>query len=128
MKSTFLCLLAATLFFVGCSKTNEEAESKSNSTTAGGTTTTCDTVNMSYAINIQPIIKANCYSCHANGVAESGVTLETYNQVKQKASSGLLLNVITHASGFPAMPYQLPKLSDCDINKIKDWVNRGYTP
>lgn len=110
---------------MGCSKTNEEFESRNSTGNTGGTTSSCDTVNMKYATNIQPIIQANCYSCHANGKAESGVSLETYNQVKQRAASGLLMNVITHASGFPAMPYQLPKLSDCDINKIKDWIDRG---
>ncbi|MDQ6815183.1 MAG: cytochrome c [Bacteroidota bacterium] len=126
MKKIVIYITFLSLFFIGCSKTNEEAESKKSTTTPAGTASVCDTVNMKYALNIQPIIQANCYSCHANGVAESGVTLETYNQVKQKASSGLLLKVITHASGVPAMPYQRPKLSDCDINKIQDWIDRGY--
>lgn len=126
MKKIFVCLTALTVLVAGCSKTNEEAErNKLAGNTVDTTTRTCDTVNMKYSTDIQPILAANCYSCHANGAAQGGVTLQTYNPVKQRATNGILLNVITHASGFPAMPYQRPKLSDCDINKIRDWINRG---
>jgi cytochrome c553 len=125
MKKICVWICVIGLFITGCSKTNEEIESR-NSTAGGGTTTTCDTVNMKYAANIQSIIQANCYSCHGNGNAEGGISLDTYNKLQQRASTGLLLNVITHATGYPAMPYQKARLSDCDINKIRDWVNRGY--
>ena len=125
MKKVIVCLSMITLFIIGCSKTDEETELRNSTANTGGTTPTCDTVNMKYSTNIQPIIQANCYNCHANGRAESGVTLETYNQVRQRATSGILVNVITHASGYPPMPYNLPKMSDCDINKIKAWIARG---
>ncbi|GEO09664.1 c-type cytochrome [Segetibacter aerophilus] len=125
MKKICVCLCVISLFVASCSKTNEEVESKSSTPPTGGTTNPCDTVNMKYAANVQPILQANCYSCHGNGNVEGGVSLDTYNKVQQRASTGLLLNVITHASGYPAMPYQKPKLSDCDINKIRDWINRG---
>jgi len=105
---------------IACEKTNEENESGPVPNPVG-----CDTINMKYATNIQPIIQNNCYSCHANGQAEGGVTLDTYNKIKQRADNGILIGVITHASGFKAMPFGLPKLSDCNINKIKAWVARG---
>jgi hypothetical protein len=41
------------------------------------------------------------------------------------ADNGKLVGAITHAAGFLPMPQSAPKLSDCNINKIKDWVNRG---
>jgi cytochrome c553 len=124
MKKVFTGLFVLSLLVVGCSKTNEETELR-NSTGNTGPVVTCDTVNMKYSVNMQPILAANCYSCHANGRYESGVRLETYSQVSQRALSGQLLGVISHKSGFPAMPYQLPKLSDCNINKIKSWIDRG---
>jgi mono/diheme cytochrome c family protein len=80
---------------------------------------------MKYTANVLPIIQANCYSCHANGQINGGVTLDSYTKVKAQVDNGNLIGVITHAAGYPAMPYNLPKLSECDINKIKDWIARG---
>lgn len=124
MKKVLTALSIMSIILTGCSKTDEETLSKSTGGT-GGTPTGCDTVNMKYAANIQPIIQANCYSCHGNGLSQNGVSLDSYTKLKQQASSGTLMGVITHASGYPGMPYNLPKLSDCDINKIKDWIDRG---
>jgi hypothetical protein len=123
MKSIFVCLSLISFVLIGCSKSNEETELKNSQGTGG--TVNCDTVDMKYAADIQPILQANCYSCHSNGHFESGVSLENYDKVKIQVGNGNLLGVITHASGYPAMPFGLPKLSDCTINKIKDWVGRG---
>lgn len=119
-----LCVLlsvvaGSVLFLEGCSKANEtDLQSGSN---AG-----CDTVNMAYLADIQPILAENCYSCHGDGASpQAGINLKDYGNVKTQADKGNLIGVITHAPGYPAMPYNLPKLSDCDINKIRDWINRG---
>ena len=133
MKKIFVCLSAITLFIIGCSKTNEEAESRASTGNTGGTTNNCDTVNMKYAANIQPILQANCVSCHNVNKANGGVMLDSYASVKtvaadsppNNATSSTLVSVITHRSGYPAMPYNRPKLSDCDINKIKAWISRN---
>lgn len=125
MKKIFVGLSIISFFMASCSKTNEEIESKKSAGNSDGTPGNCDTTNMKYAANVQPILQANCYSCHGNGLSQNGVSLDTYNQVKQQANNGNLIGVITHASGYPAMPFGRPKLSDCDINKIKDWVARG---
>jgi hypothetical protein len=123
MKKLFICLSVISLFLIGCSKTNEVAESKNAPPNAGGSRGNCDTIYMRYNADVKPILQANCYSCHGNGMAESGITLDAYANVKRLADAGTLLGVITHASGYPHMPYQKPKLSDCDINKIRDWIN-----
>lgn len=125
MKKVCVCLSLICFVVISCSKTNEEAESRKINGNTGGNTGNCDTVNMKYAANVLPIIQANCYSCHGNGLSQRGVSLDSYNKVKQQADNGNLIGVITHASGYPAMPFGLPKLADCDINKIKDWVARG---
>jgi hypothetical protein len=41
------------------------------------------------------------------------------------ADNGDLIGNITHAPGHVPMPYGLPKLPDCEINKFIDWVNNG---
>jgi hypothetical protein len=119
----YTILYAVILFcaaFVACSKENEQ-DLKGPITTLP----TCDTVNMKFTANVVPILSANCYSCHGNGRTFGGVNLDTYANVKLLANDGSLLGAITHASGFSPMPKNAAQLSNCDINKIRDWINRG---
>lgn len=120
-KTTSLLISVATaICIISCAKENE-ASLKARD----GITDHCDTVNMTYTTDILPILEANCYSCHGNGLSQNGVSLDTYDKVKEQAENGNLLHVIMHAPGYPPMPQDAPKLSDCTINKIKDWVDRG---
>lgn len=119
--------LLASMLAISCSKDNEEEVTPEPPGGGGGTTNppACDTVNMAYLNNIKPILQSNCYGCHGSGQANGGVTLDTYAGVKTVADNGKLIGVISHANGFPAMPKGGAKLSDCNINKIKGWINRG---
>jgi len=85
----------------------------------------CDTVNMKYSTDILPILTSNCYSCHGNGNITEGINLDGYTNVKSYVNNGYLIGAVTHAGGFTPMPYNAPKLSNCEINKIKAWVNSG---
>lgn len=121
MKKIVAFLFITSLIITGCSKSNEVTLSGNLADSTGS----CDTVNMKYSVNIQPIIQANCYSCHGNGGSQGGVNFDSYNKVKQQAGNGLLIGVITHANGYSPMPKGGAKLSDCDINKIRDWIANG---
>ena len=119
MKKWFssLCLLLVVLFVaISCSKKNEEELSVD---------AVCDTNNMTYSVNIQPILENFCYSCHGRGLSQNGINFDTYAGVKAVVDNGKLVGAITHASGFVPMPQSAPKLSDCNINKIKSWVASG---
>jgi mono/diheme cytochrome c family protein len=86
----------------------------------------CDTNNMSYAKDIRPIIQTNCYRCHDVNNAplfSNGNLLDDYNNLKAHIRSGLINN-IEYAPNFLPMPKGAPKLSDCDIAKIKAWVHQ----
>ncbi|HEY4154581.1 MAG TPA: c-type cytochrome [Puia sp.] len=116
----FLLLIGSSFFLVlSCSKTSED---KLNNN--GGT---CDTTNMQYTADVVPILQANCYSCHGAGNTDGsgGISLDSYADLKKYADNGFLKGNITHAPGYVGMPYGRPKLDDCDINKIIDWINRG---
>lgn len=107
------------LIALSCSKTSEQALDPS--------TSSCDTVNMKYSANVVPILQSICYDCHSlttNGIS-GGIILEGYSNLKFRVDNGDLIGAITHAPGYTPMPFELPKLSDCDINTIRSWINNG---
>lgn len=92
---------------------------------------TCDTTNVSFAKDIMPILKASCNipgGCHdAAGALTSGYDFTTYATFKFQATHEALINDINHTpvTGRSAMPKNLPKLAQCDIDKMTRWVNQG---
>jgi len=89
--------------------------------------TTCQTTNMSLQNNIAPILELNCYVCHstAAGVGNGNVILQGYTELINYVNNGKLVGAINHGSGFAPMPQNAPKLSDCNIDKIEQWVADG---
>jgi len=96
-------------------------------------TSNCDTSNTSYSKVIQPIFQANCYSCHSTSVTSTGGGLDIQNFTSltnylNRNYTGVFgsqfYNVISQSQGTLPMPpgYKLP---DCDIAKIKAWINKG---
>jgi hypothetical protein len=85
----------------------------------------CDLTDLSYADDIAPILKDNCYECHGPDKMEAGIRLDSYNDVKTVVDFNLLLGVIRHDSGYPAMPDNRPKLDQCSIDKIASWIAQG---
>jgi len=130
MKKKIILPITMTLlllsFFFSCTKKSADQLPTINPTTGNGGTTSCDTVNMKYATDVLPILQAHCYSCHGSNTAGSGgISLDSYSNLKTYASGGFLVGNITHAPGYIGMPYGQPKMDDCTINKIIDWVQRG---
>ena len=89
--------------------------------------TECVTDNLSLQANIVPILERNCYVCHSttDGPNNGNVILEGYTELFKYADSGQLSGAINHRSGFAEMPKEKPKLSDCDIAKIDQWIADG---
>ncbi len=87
--------------------------------------TTCNTANMSYQANITPILVNNCYVCHSVADHQGDVTLEGYDELIKYVNSGQLLGAIKHESPYSFMPQDAPKLKDCDIAKIEQWIIDG---
>jgi len=87
--------------------------------------TSCDTLNMTYSSNIKPIIDNNCVSCHQTSNPSGGVLLDSYEQVVIHVDNGRLIGAVNHDPGFSPMPQGGNKLSDCNLNKIRAWINDG---
>ena len=85
----------------------------------------CDTTSMTYTMDIAPIMSAYCTSCHSGAAPAGNTALENYDDVKVSALNGSLLGTMDHASGWPAMPKNQPKLDECIISKVRAWINQG---
>jgi Planctomycete cytochrome C len=85
----------------------------------------CDSVNVTFAASIQPIINTYCKGCHSGGSPQGGISLENYNQIKISVDNGSLGGSINHTSGFTPMPFNQNKLSACKVSQINKWINDG---
>lgn len=86
----------------------------------------CDTSNYSYSGRVKPLMTNWCIGCHNNSNAGGGVNLSSYNGVSASIAGNKLIGSLDHLGGFSAMPKNTNKLSDCDINAVKKWVNGGF--
>jgi hypothetical protein len=87
--------------------------------------TACNTQNVTFSGTIKPIFTKYCTGCHSGAAPTGGINLTLYNDASGVAKSGRLVGAITHANGFVPMPQGGAKLPQCEIDKIKAWVNAG---
>ena len=87
---------------------------------------TCDTTTVNYSGTVTAILNSyGCVTCHSGGAPSGGVNLSIYNGVKGKVDDNRLMGAITHSAGFSPMPQGAGKMSACDINKIRAWIDAG---
>jgi hypothetical protein len=85
----------------------------------------CDTTNVTYTAKIKPIITNYCLGCHNGSNPGGGIGLALYSDVKAIADNGKLIGTIDHLSGYSWMPKNGNKLTDCQVNMVKIWINHG---
>lgn len=88
----------------------------------------CDTARVTYALVVSPIINNYCLACHSSSAYNSlggNLNLQGYSNIMVPISSGILLKSIEHNPDASAMPKNSPKLSPCNISKIKEWIDAG---
>jgi len=109
------------LFSLACTKKNETELVQSV------TPVVCITDSMSYSKDIVPILESNCYGCHGNGNTggSGGINLDGYANLKVRVDNGELVGCVTHAPHFVPMPFDQPKMPDCEVSKVVAWVNQG---
>lgn len=102
------------MLLVACDKDNDDPVD------CGGSTPT-------YTSDIKPILDASCAKsgCHDAITAQNGVNLSTYASASVISQQERFLGVINHRSGFPAMPFDGPKLPDSQIQLLTCWVEGG---
>ena len=85
----------------------------------------CQTMDMSYSVDILPIIDTDCYACHSAVANFGNVTLEGHAELIKYVNDNSLLGVIKHSPGFSPMPKNVAKLLDCEVEKIEAWIAAG---
>lgn len=87
---------------------------------------TCDSIGqISYVQQVSPLLLAKCGSCHSAGNPSGGIAMGTYSLDKAIALNGKLMGSIEHKPGFTPMPQGLPRLTTCEVAKIRKWIDNG---
>jgi hypothetical protein len=83
-------------------------------------TTGCDTAIVTYNSHIQSLLTEKCYQCHSGtAISGNGIKLDSYSGARAYGTS----MVGQVESG--VMPQGGPKLSSCNIARIRTWVRNG---
>ena len=87
----------------------------------------CDTTDLTWENGISTIYNAFCVQCHSEFEFYNGIRHDTYEQELLVISDGgvKLRAVINHTGPNEPMPYNAPKLSDCQITMIETWLENG---
>ncbi|MDW7692244.1 hypothetical protein R9C00_14115 [Flammeovirgaceae bacterium SG7u.111] len=88
----------------------------------------CDAEDVSYSLDVVPIMVSHCYTCHSTANAPSNganIVLEGYARLKVFADNGFLSKSINHEAPAASMPRNASKLSDCKIKTIDQWISEG---
>lgn len=94
---------------------------------------TCDTVDVTYGTTIVPILESQCYSCHNTANADilgGGTNLEGYDNLMgfvtaSDPDNSLFYNTVAWVPGNSFMPKSGSQLGECNILKIRAWINAG---
>ncbi len=85
----------------------------------------CESSDVSFREFVEPLIQTYCKGCHSGGEPSGNVSLDGYEQILAVANGGRLMGAISWLPGFARMPRNQPQLDECDIEKIKSWIDAG---
>lgn len=91
------------------------------------TLTPCDTTDLSFTRDINPILSNNCRSCHNASIANGGIRLDNYTEIKKQVDNGKLLSAIRqdNAQSKPMPPAPASPLASCPLQQIEHWIING---
>lgn len=87
------------------------------------TTTPPSVGPITYETHISTVMTTNCTSCHGGSNPQGNLLLETYNQVRNSAENGTLIQRINDVAN-PMPPAGLMPASTRTL--LEEWVQNGY--
>lgn len=85
---------------------------------------TCDSSDLRFNGNIQPIINQNCVTCHGPTNPSAGLSLTNYQNVSSAIQNNNFKEKINGEVNFSVMPPG-GKMNDCDLERMNKWLNAG---
>lgn len=121
-RNYFVLIIPALLLFLAtsCYYDNEEYLYPDNGGIPG-----CDTTDVTYSGTVAPILVNNCNDCHNPASPSGGVIVDNYTDLLVYVNNGRFWGSINHDQGYQPMPRNSPKLSECNLTKIKKWIDDG---
>jgi hypothetical protein len=92
---------------------------------------------VTYDDDVRPIFARRCFTCHGNGEARNGLSLESFAGVMKGGASGdavqagrpagslLYQAVAQEKDGIVKMPLGGAKISEGELGVIRDWIQQG---
>lgn len=116
MKRIFLVLSSFSLAITGCYYDKENLLYNCS----------VDAANTKYSTTVGNLMTAyGCTGCHGATAPSGNISLATYSGVKAVAANGRLYGAVSHATGYKPMPQGGNKMNDCDLKKLKAWIDAG---
>jgi hypothetical protein len=131
MTKRYLSILLFTFFAIVLSQsiTSCYYDNEEDLYPAGSSGTNCDTTTYTFSAFVSPLILNSCGTsgCHNATTQSAGVVLSNYTTIKNYITSSkvVFFGTIKHQSGYTQMPQGGNKFSDCNIQKLELWVNKG---
>ncbi len=88
------------------------------------TTCTVPTV-VSFNTHVVPILQRECVGCHSAAIANGNIRLDNYAVTFASIANNKLYGSISWTGGISPMPKGGAKISQCNIDIIKKWIDSG---
>lgn len=85
----------------------------------------CDTIGITWESTIEEILEFNCVICHGPETSYNNVRHDSYVSELVVVNDGRLRGVVNHLPGYVQMPFDRPKLPDCKLKQINNWLDNG---
>lgn len=85
----------------------------------------CDTLNVTYAGTIQPLLANKCNGCHGGSTPSGGLDLTQFAVVNTIALDGRFAGSIQHQAPYENMPPSGGMLPPCEIDQVLLWIDAG---
>lgn len=116
LSLTLLCLLIGALGLTNISCESENLEDLMEET---------EETEVSYANDIEPLLRRECGDCHGGGINLGDIDLSNIEGVREVGNTSQLVGSIKHEEGYANMPQDREQLPEDEIELIKTWVDEG---